>query len=125
MNWLNRLFGRPQLAMVWHEAQIDFVGEQLGRVEDEMKSHWASVLTGKPGVKRAYLAIVRYGNKSTYQPALCVRHPLGRDAALVDALSEPFIRTFATGQALDIIFLNDEQEARLRRVCRPFFEAAA
>jgi hypothetical protein len=124
MKWLKHMFGRTESAEVHVQPDVQFLGEQDGQVEQDIKARWTPILAQSPSVQRAYLAIVSYDRAATYQPALCITHSLGDDPALVEALSEPFRRIFNTSQALDILFLRPEQEAQVRRVCRAFYDAA-
>lgn len=123
MKWLKRLFGRSEAVEVHVQPDVQFLGEQDGRVEQDIKARWAPILARSPFVQRAYLAIVSYDRAATYQPTLCITHTQGDDVALVEALSEPFRQTFNTSQALDIMFLRPEQEAQVRKVCRAFYDA--
>jgi hypothetical protein len=106
------------------EFDIRFVGEQDGRVEQDLKTRWRPILAQSPAAKRAYLALVSYDRAVTFQPALCIKHERGDDRALAEALSVPFHQTFNSSQALDIMFLSPEQEAELSKVCRAFYDAA-
>jgi hypothetical protein len=124
MKWLKQMFGSNKPAEVHVQAVVQFLGEQDGPVEKNLKAQWTPILAQSVSVQRAYLAIVSYDRAATYQPALCIRHSKDDDPRLVKELSEPFRQTFNNSQALDIMFLRPEQETEVRRVCRPFYEAA-
>lgn len=124
MEWIKNLFGSKKTPQVHIEHDIRFVGEQDGQVEREIKELWKSIFLKNPSVKYAYLALVTYENSSTPQPTLCILHSEGDNQALVNSVSEPFRKIFNTNTALDILFLNPEQETQVRRVCKPFYEAA-
>ena len=120
MRWLKHLFGRAAHT----QFEIQFVGEQDGPVEREIKARWRSIFEATPLVRCAYLAVATYDQAATFQPVLCVAHARGQDVALVDTLSEPFREQFHRSQALDILFLRQEQEEQLRKVCRSFYDRA-
>jgi len=124
MKWLKHMFERSESPEIHVQPDVQFLGEQDGHVEQDIKARWTPILAKSPFVQRAYLAIVSYDQASTYQPALCIRHSRGDDRALVDALSEPYRQIFNSSQALDIMFLRPEQEAQVKSVCRAFYEAA-
>jgi hypothetical protein len=106
------------------EHAVRFVGEQDGHVEREIKELWKSIFLKTPSVERAYLALITYEKSSTPQPALCIQHSEGGNQALVNSVSDPFRKIFNTSAGLEILFLNPEQETQVRRVCKPFYEAA-
>jgi len=124
MKWLKQVLGRSKAVEAHIQPDIQFLGEQDGEVEQDIKARWKPILAQRPSVQRAYLAIVSYDGAATYQPALCIAHSEGDDPALVEALSEPFRQTFNTSAALDILFLRPEQETEIRRVCKAFYAAA-
>lgn len=124
MKWLKRMLGHADAPEVHVQPDIQFLGEQDGHVEQDIKARWMPILAQNASVQRAYLAIVSYDRAATHQPALCIRHSKSEDPALVDALSEPFRQKFNTDVALDIMFLRPEQEAQVMKVCKAFYEAA-
>jgi len=103
--------------------EIDFVGEQDGPPEQMLKSWLIQLLSGSE-VERAYLAKVRYENASgvegEIEVALCTRAAFP-DQRLLKGISELFAAVFRTDSHLDILLLTDEQENRLRGVCRSFW----
>ena len=121
-------------AFVPHHVQ--FVGEQDGDPERELKEKLADTLRPM-GVRKAYLALVSYderkgpqnatgdGTPLTLNVALCVT--LGENAAekreIVERAGHNFEAMFGTAQHMDIIFLTDQQELALGKVCRPFYMA--
>jgi len=106
------------------QFNIQFLSEQDGQVERELKTKWVAILSQTPSVRRAFLAIVSYDRAATYQPALCISLLGGNEQALVDLLSTPFRQMFNSSQALDVMFLRPEQETQVAKVCRAFYEAA-
>jgi hypothetical protein len=116
--------------------QVQFVGEQDGAPERELKERLGHSLRPM-GVRKAYLAVVSYEERKGPQNAagdeaapalnvaLCVA--LGDGAAerqdIVQRAGHDFAAIFGPTQHMDIIFLSDQQEAALNKVCRPFYIA--
>ena len=121
MRWLKRLFGRSVPVEIHVQPAIEFVGEQVGDVEQNIKSQWLPIFARDTSVREAYLSVATYDHGTTFQPVLCVKRSGGANAALVDALAEPFRRDFSDGQALDIVFLQPEQERLVKLVCEAFY----
>ena len=116
--------------------QVQFVGEQDGPPERELKERLANSLRPM-GVQKAYLAVVSYAERKGPQnaagdgagPELNVALCLSlADAAvekneIVARASHDFAAMFGPSQHMDIIFLTDQQEVALGTVCRPFYMA--
>ena len=100
--------------------KIEFLGEQDGTPERELKVEIAKVLKEQPTVMRAYLAMVRYGASSP-SVALCLA---GKNVAIektVLRISEAFQEVFNVDECLEIFCINPSQERKLMKVCEPFF----
>jgi len=104
---------------------VDFVGQQAGPVEDELKTAFRQVLAATPTVQSAYLARVYRGKAPKHSVALCIRSSIGVDDKVEDQLSAVFRERFRRDQRLDFLFLLEEEEYRLREVCPPFYERHA
>jgi hypothetical protein len=124
MKWLKHLFGRPALAQPFKQPRVQFVGEQDGPVEQDIKARWTPILLQHPEVHRAYLALGSYDACQTNQPLLCIRSSHAEDPSLVDELAAPFKELFSRDCALDIMFVSDEKESELRQVCHAFYQAS-
>lgn len=98
---------------------LEFLCEQNGPPENLLKSRLADCLRKYRGVARAYLAQVRAEGKPGV--ILCIRNVNGADSALVKDIGEIFAGIFGAHEHLDILFLDDAQEASLGSVCQPFF----
>ncbi len=120
-------------AFVPHHVQ--FVGEQDGPPERELKTKLSSSLRPM-GVRKAYLAVVSYDERKGPQnssgdgaPALNVALCLSlQDATaekreIVERAGHDFAALFGPTEHMDVIFLTDQQEAALNKVCRPFYMA--
>ena len=101
------------------QPSIRFLGEQDGDPERQLKAALIGTFDEFPNLKRAYLARVSYGESEAFEVALCLSG--NEDRALVKAAGSRFSELFAGAEHLDILFLNERQEAELQRVCRPFF----
>jgi hypothetical protein len=104
---------------------VDFVGQQVGYAEDALKEAFREVFAATPTVHSAYLARIYRGNAPKQSVALCVRTAIGVDHKLEDRLGEIFRSRFQPDQHLDILFLLEEEEWRLREVCPPFYQRHA
>jgi len=104
---------------------IDFVGPQVGDAEDGLKAAFREVLVATPTVHTAYLARIYRGNASSQTVALCIRSAIGVDDKLEERLVVLFKQRFRHDQQLDVLFLVEDDELRLREVCPPFFERHA
>ena len=99
---------------------IIFIGEQVGPPENVLKARLAEFFRRDQSVTKAYLAKVSFGDTSV-GVALCLRTLFGPDKGMVEKIGTVFASVFNTHEHLDIVFLSDDQEASLVRVCQPFF----
>lgn len=104
-----------------NEARIEFLGEQDGVPERELKIALESALADFRDVERAYLARIGFGPNQRTGIALCLAPPSKQAALIVRRVAEVFSNLFSRDAHLDVIFVSDEQELDLRRVCTPFF----
>ena len=102
-------------------GRLHFIGEQVGAVEQDLMSSLGRELNGHPNVTRAYLARVSYGG-SLPVVALCLRAEK-EDESLVRVIGALFASIFSRDEHLDVLFLNENQESELARVCAPFFDS--
>src|SRR5450755_3042776 len=111
----------------WHPQEIRapkirFLCEQDGPPERTLKERLAHLLRFFPAVKRAYLVKIDFGAPENSGVVLAVRSKLEPDRDLVEKVGEVFASVFNAEEHLDVIFLNDKQEAELTNCCKPFFE---
>lgn len=113
---------RPPLEMR-ARAGVRFLGEHDAARERELKLALSGEFAQTPGVRSAYLARVSYGDESAADEAditLCIRSLAPEDAPFTGRVG----RVFGGRRAhLDVLFLSDEQEARLSAVCPAFYRA--
>jgi hypothetical protein len=101
---------------------IEFVGEQVGPVEDDLKAEFCKELRHFPSVLSAYLARLTYDDSPDHSVALCIRSSTGLDPNLQLKLAEVFSSIFRPDQYLDTLFISEDQEKKLELVCHPFYE---
>lgn len=107
------------------ERRVEFLGQQDGKVERELKSELQHVLRRYPKVARAYLARVGFAPQVQKSVALCLMPRSAEERTIVDEVGALFSDMFSADTHLDILFLTDEEEVDLRRVCDPFFPPTA
>ncbi|GEM_PF-1124300 len=103
-------------------SNISFIKEQDGTIEMKFKQAVCLMLVGCIAPVRAYLAQVRYDslNKDLHI-AICIKTLSSKNEELLIKLKNIFMSMFVKTEHLDIIFINDEQEKMIRKVCCPFF----
>ena len=99
---------------------ITFLGEQDGPAERDFKAAVRHVLTGR--VRAAYLARVVYPGETDESVSICLRSA-GPQESTADQIGEVFAEMFTGSQHLDVVFLDEEAERELSKVCQPFFES--
>jgi len=114
-------FDHPQKIQV---PQVRFVGEQDGPPERELKGKLVEFFGRDKSVRAAYLARVMFGEVTNINVALCVRTQFGSDPGLADKVGRIFASMFGAHEHMDIVFLNEQQEAQLTKVCAAFFNAS-
>jgi hypothetical protein len=102
--------------------EIRFIGEQDGPPERLLKKHLSAAFVFHRHLERAYLAQIQYVDRAGV--VLCIRCVDGQDPQLVEVVGEIFGSIFGAHEHLDILFVSEDQEPALRRVCRPFYSAA-
>jgi hypothetical protein len=119
MSWLNpKSKKHPQEI---HVPKIRFVGEQDGVPERELKSCLVEFFQRDQSIVKAYLAQVAYSQQSPTAVALCLCSQFGPDRGVAEKIGKLFGSMFGGHEHLDIIFLEDQQESDLAKVCPSFF----
>jgi SseB protein C-terminal domain len=104
---------------------INFVAEQDGQPERNLKTKLVALFGQLQLVRIAYLACVQYENAGPLEVALCVRGQPGQNRMFAARVGEVFASIFGSHEHLDIIWITPEQETALTRVCRPFYKFEA
>jgi hypothetical protein len=107
------------------ERRIEFLGEQDGVGERELKASLQATFRHHPEVLRAYLARIGFSPAAEPSVALCLACKDADRSRIMDDVGQVFGLLFSSENHLDIVFLNEEQEDDLKRVCAPFFDASA
>lgn len=102
-------------------SQLQFLGEQDGGPERELKERLVEYLRQSSKVQAAYLARVAYGG-SAVNVALCVRSEGGPDRDVAESAGRIFASMFGRHEHMDVIFVDQGQESQLAKVCAPFFD---
>lgn len=122
MSWYPQKRGAVPAPLSFMPEAVDFIGEQRGETENELKTAFRVILAATPTALNAFLARVYRGNASTPSVAVCIRSAIGVDDKLEERLSGAFRARFRRDQQLDVLFLLEPEEQRLREVCAPFYE---
>lgn len=117
--------GRTKGIETRHRPRVRFVAEQVGEPEDELKKsvivrRWQQA-AARP--LRAYFARVAYARGGDTSIALCIASERDKEEQQVEAATA-FRGMFRRGDHLDVLFLDEQEERRLRKVCCPFFSSA-
>ena len=110
---------QPPAELRWGEG-VHFLGEHDGPPERELKVALSGEFLRTPGVRAAYLARVRYGGGEPAELALCIRSVAPEDVPLVGRVGRVY---GGKRPHLDVLFLDEVQEAALAAVCPPFYRA--
>src|ERR1700687_2662750 len=100
--------------------QIKFVGEQDGPVEQRLKQKLSELFLRDRSVDKAYLARAIIDGGPTV--VLALQTEGGDEPRLAEQVGSTFASIFSANQHLDVVFLSDEQHAKVRGVCRSFFD---
>ena len=104
---------------------ITFLGEQDGPAERRLKEALGVVLGLDRSVIRAYLARVLYDGKAS-GVMLALLTDDGEDSEkLVAQAGKAFAALINTRENLDVIFLSEEKDAEISKVCPPFYARRA
>ena len=117
---LRNLFTRrtPELR---REPRLEFLGEQDGPNERELKAALIRVLDEVGSVEMAYLARVGFHPAAPPSVALCVRASAGVEHAIVRRVNEVTYEMLPRDAFLDVVFLSLEQHQELASVCIRFY----
>jgi hypothetical protein len=74
--------------------------------------------------QRAYLARVSYGEPGVSSVALCVRNVDSIEETLQKGFKHMFREINRRADFYDWMIIDEKQERELRKVCKPFYEAA-
>ena len=105
--------------------KIDFLAEQDGDSEREFKRSVKQFLKQLEEPVRAYLCTVSYAggeSSDSFNVALCLASSTEAREVMREEAASIFRRMFGPHEHLDIIFVDDAEEARLKKLSKPFIE---
>ena len=102
-------------------SEVHFLSEQDGVPERLLKGRLAEFFQRDKSVHRAYLA--KMSLEGRVSVALCIKTQFGVDRGLAEKIGAIFGLIFNAHEHLDIIFLSEQQESQLKRVCSTFFDS--
>ena len=100
---------------------IAILTEQDGESERDLKKQLAKMFKKSGKRLRAYLALVQYSAEQDIHVALLIRSDSGEAEILLNQCQHIFRNMFSETNHLDIIFISDDLEQKIRNVCCPFY----
>ena len=105
--------------------EVTFLGEQDGPAEQRLKEALSVLLGLGATVTRAYLARVRYDDRTSGVMLGLLTDDERNSEKVAVQRGRTFDALFNTKSHLDIMFLDDERDAEIRKACAPFFDRTA
>lgn len=101
---------------------INYISEQDGATEHDFKIKITDMLNKEKIKVSAYLITIQYGNNSNkYSTAICYNSNIENHESLLNNTQNIFYNMFSTNEFLDIIFLDNSYEEKVRKIACPFF----
>jgi hypothetical protein len=107
-------------ARVLRPDRIQYISEQDGKPERELKARFVKEFAAYPALEKAYLVLVRYDEMPQGSVALCMVSS-SKDMTLVDTIRKTFAGLFSVNSHLDILFVAASEAVRIEQVCKPFY----
>ena len=106
-------------------TSITFIGEQDGAHERRLKEAIAVLLDLDTTVARAYLVRASHDGVAGGAVLGLLTHDRQESGKLALQMDRVFGALFNTETHLDVVFLDDEGDARIQRTCSPFYDRPA
>jgi hypothetical protein len=106
-------------------SNITFIGEQDGAHERRLKEAISVLLDLDATVTRAYLVRASYGGTTGGAVLGLLTRDRRESGKLALQMDRVFGALFNTDAHLDVVFLDDEGDARMRKACAPFYNHLA
>jgi hypothetical protein len=106
-------------------SAVSFTGEQDGARELRLKEAISVLLDLSATVARAYLVRTSTGGITGGVTLGLVTHDKKESGKLALQMDRVFGALFNTEAHLDVVFLDDESDARIRESCPPFYRYQA
>jgi hypothetical protein len=102
---------------------VRFLAEQKGPTESILTKLLSDKLAMSGLVHRAYLVRATYGQDATCTSiVLAIRtHSGGEERSLLPSVNAAFASIFGAHEHLDILFVRENQEEAIRKVCQAFY----
>jgi hypothetical protein len=113
---------KPHDAEEFRIEGLRFLGEQDGPFERILKGKLANEFCYEPGIRRAYLVRVDFGDSRVTSVVLALLAVGIEERSLVQRVGAIFAAVFNAKEHLDVVFLSAQHESQLVKVCPPFFE---
>jgi hypothetical protein len=114
-----------QLLHQFTTPEVTFLGEQDGPAERRLKEALSVLLGLGATVTRAYLARVRYDDRTSGVMLGLLTDDERNSEKVAGQMGRTFEALFNTKTHLDIMFLDDERDAEIRKACAPFYDRTA
>jgi hypothetical protein len=106
-------------------SHITFIGEQDGAHERRLKEAISVLLDLDATVARAYLVRASYDGATGGAVLGLLTRDRQESGKLALQMDRAFGALFNTDAHLDVVFLDDEGDARIRKSCTPFYQHRA
>ncbi len=106
-------------------SRLTFIGEQDGAREQRLKEAISVLLDLSATVARAYLVRASTDGITSGVMLGLVTHDKTASGKLALQMDRAFAALFNTEARLDVVFLDDEGDARIRKACPPFYRYRA
>jgi hypothetical protein len=102
-------------------TSINFLCEQQGHSEDELKQRLSGYFRSEFAISIAFLLRVRYGDSADQHVALCIYSDGVDQKSAQEHISEIFRGMFKSDQSIDIIFLDSHKMQPALHAGKPFY----
>jgi len=109
----------------FYASGITFIGDHDGAHEQRLKEAISVLLDLNATVTRAYLVRASYDGITGGVVLGLVTHDKKESGKLALQMDRAFGALLNTDAHLDVVFLDDEGDARIRKTCRPFYSYRA
>jgi hypothetical protein len=101
--------------------RIQFLGEQDGPSEQELKRQLSDFLRCEREIQKAYLVQIARDATSTPNVALCLVGEQTNILQVVQCCGTIYNELFQSTECIEVLFLNELQRSEVNLVARPFY----
>ena len=102
-------------------TNVTFIAQQDGEVEKEFTSKVNVFFEEANANLTAYLCRVHYGDPKQVSVAVCLASSTSEQVEIVEGISGIFREMFGQHEHVDIMFIGEEQQTLISKVCAPFY----